>query len=52
MCDVRTYLDFLSVHTELYEKIEKLGTKFKISEINDAITYAKSGKNVKTLLVK
>lgn len=52
MCDVRTYLDFLSVHTELYEKIEKLGTKFKISEINDAIAYAKSGKNVKTLLVK
>ena len=52
MCDVRTYLDFLSIHTELYEKIEKLGTKFKISEINDAIAYAKSGKNVKTLLVK
>ena len=52
MCDVRTYLDFLSVHTELYEKIEKLGTKFKVSEINEAIAYAKSGKNVKTLLVK
>ena len=52
MCDVRTYLEFLSVHTELYEKIEKLGTKFKVSEINEAIAYAKSGKNVKTLLVK
>ena len=52
MCDVRTYLDFLVSHTELYEKIEKLGTKFKISEINEAIAYAKSGKNVKTLLVK
>lgn len=52
MCDVRTYLDFLAVHTELYEKIDKLGTKFKVSEINEAIAYAKSGKNVKTLLVK
>ncbi len=52
MCDVRTYLDFLASHTELHKKIEKLGTKFKVSEINDAIAFAKSGKNVKTLLVK
>jgi len=52
MCDVRTYLNFLSAHPELYEKIEGLGTKFKVSEINCAITYARSGKNVKTLLVK
>jgi len=52
MCDVHKYLDFLSAHGELYEKIEKLGTKFKVSEINEAIAYAKSGKNVKTLLVK
>lgn len=52
LCDVRTYLDFLASHTELYEKIRNLGTKFKISEINEAIAYAKSGKNVKTLLVK
>ena len=52
MCDVRTYLDFLANHTELYERIEKLGTKFPVSQINEAIAYAKSGKNVKTLLVK
>ena len=52
MCDVRMYLEFLSAHTELYEKIDKLGTKFKVSEINKAIEYAKSSKNVKTLLVK
>lgn len=52
ICDVRTYLDFLSVHTELYERIVKLGTRFKVSEINEAIAYAKSGKNIKTLLVK
>ena len=48
--DVAPYL--YGGYAEVYEKIEKLGTKFKISEINDAITYAKSGKNVKTLLVK
>ncbi|MBQ8719956.1 MAG: alcohol dehydrogenase catalytic domain-containing protein [Clostridia bacterium] len=52
LCDVRAYLDFLTSHTELHEKIDKLGTKFKVSEINEAIAYAKSGKNVKTLLVK
>ena len=52
MCDVRTYLAFLEAHTELYERIEGLGTHFKVSEINEAIAYAKSGKNVKTLLVK
>ena len=52
MCDVRMYLEFLSAHPELYDRIEGLGTKFKVSEINDAIAYAKSGKNVKTLLVK
>ena len=52
MCDVRAYLDFLTEHTELYEKIRGLGTSFKVSEINEAIAYAKSAKNVKTLLVK
>ncbi len=52
LCDVRTYLAFLASHTELHAKIEKLGTRFKVSEINDAIAFAKSGKNVKTLLVK
>ena len=52
MCDVRTYLAFLESHTELHEKIRKLGTSFPVSQINEAIAYAKSAKNVKTLLVK
>ena len=52
MCDVRAYLDFLATHTELFDKIRKLGTRFRVSEINEAIAFAKSGKNVKTLLVK
>lgn len=52
MCDVRCYLDFLAAHKELHQKILAMGTRFKVSEINDAIAYAKSGQNVKTLLVK
>ena len=52
VCDVRKYLDFLESHPDLCKKIEKLATRFKVTEINDAISYAKSGKNVKTVLVK
>jgi len=52
MCDVRVYLEFLQSHTALHEKIKTLGTCFKVTEINEAIAYAKSQKNVKTLLVK
>ena len=37
---------------ELYDRIRALGTAFKVSEINEAIAYAKTGSNVKTLLVR
>ena len=52
MCDVRVYLESLQSHTALHEKIKALGACFKVTEINEAIAYAKSQKNVKTLLVK
>ena len=52
MCDVKKYLAFLAEHPELFPKIEALGTKFPVAKINEAIAYAKSKKNVKTLLVK
>ncbi len=52
LCDVKAYLAFLADHPELHETIQGLGTRFAVSEINEAITYAKSGENVKTLLVK
>lgn len=52
VCDVEKYLAFLESHPELHQKIDALSTKFKISEINEAIAYAKQGKNVKTVLVK
>ena len=52
MSDVKAYLAFLSKHAEIQKKIEPLATKFKVEKINEAIAYAKSGKNVKTVLVK
>ena len=52
VCDVEKYLTFLADHPELHERIEKLGAKFPVAQINEAISYAKQGKNVKTLLVK
>lgn len=52
LCDVKQYLAFLEEHAELHQKIEVLSTRFKVSEINEAISYAKQKKNVKTLLVK
>lgn len=52
MCDVKMYLDFLVKNPQLHDKMRELGTKFPVSQINEAIAYAKSSKNVKTLLVK
>ena len=51
VCDVEKYLAFLESHPELHSKIQSLSTKFSISEINQAIAYAKQGKNVKTVLI-
>ena len=52
VCDVKKYLEFLASHLELQPQLEQLATKFSVSQINEAIAYAKSGKNVKTVLVK
>lgn len=52
MCDVKDYLEFLKENEALHSVIETLGSKYKVSDINDAIADAKSGKNVKTLLTK
>ena len=49
--DVRQYLDFLVAHNELHEKILALGSRYTIDRINDAFADAKSGCNIKTLLV-
>lgn len=52
MSDVNKYLAFLDKNTDLHSLIEKLGSKYKVEKINEAINDAKSGNNIKTLLVK
>ena len=51
MQDVHDYLAFLVAHREVEEKILALGTLYPLSEVNRAFADAKSGKNIKTLLV-
>ncbi len=50
--DVKSYLDFLCEHKELHNTINELGSRYTVDEINVAIKDAKSGNNIKTLLVK
>ena len=52
MTDVHKYLEFLNANPDLHPLIEKLGSKYKVEQINEAIIDAKSGNNIKTLLVK
>ena len=52
MFDVKNYLKFLQEHKELHETILKLGNHYKVEEINQAFEDAKSGNNIKTMLVK
>ena len=49
--DVKAYLDFLCSHTELHEIVKKLSSRYSISDINLAIEDAKSGNNIKTVLI-
>lgn len=49
--DVKAYLDFLCSHTELHEIVKKLSFRYSISDINLAIEDAKSGNNIKTVLI-
>ena len=52
MVDVHKYLEFLERNPDLHPIIEKLCSKYKIEQINEAIIDASSGKNIKTLLVR
>ena len=49
--DVKAYLDFLCSHTELHEIVKKLSSRYSISDINLTIEDAKSGNNIKTVLI-
>ena len=52
MVDVRDYLSFLCDHPECHDTIMSLGSRYAVAEVNEAITDAMSGSNIKTLLVK
>lgn len=52
VCDVERYLEFLCQNKDLHAIIKQLGNKYTIDQVNEAFVDAKSGNNVKTLLVK
>ena len=52
VCDVERYLAFLADNADLHSVIEKLSNKYKIDDVNEAFADAKSGSNIKTMLVK
>ncbi len=52
MSDVHAYMDFLCSHTELHDTIRSLASFYPLDSVNEAFEDAKSGRNIKTLLVK
>lgn len=50
--DVKRYLEFLCENPDLHPIITKLGNKYTIDQVNEAFVDAKSGNNVKTLLIR
>ncbi len=52
MSDVHKYTAFLVNNPDLQSLIRELGSRYTVDQINAAISDAKSGNNIKTLLVK
>ena len=52
MVDVRRYLQFLCDHPELHDTVRELGRGYCVCDVNRAFADAKSGDNIKTMLVK
>lgn len=50
--DVKHYIEFLQNNRQLHSCINSLCSCYKVEQINEAFDDAKSGKNIKTLLVK
>ena len=50
--EVEAYLQFLCEHPELHDTIRALGKKYKVEDVNAAFDDAKTGNNIKTMLVK
>ena len=52
MVDVRRYLQFLCDHPELHDTVRELGRGYCVCDVNRTFADAKSGDNIKTMLVK
>ena len=52
MVDVRDYLTFLCEHPELHEAVKQLSRPYAVKDVNRAFDDAKTGENIKTVLVK
>ncbi len=50
--DVKDYLSFLCAHPELHDTVRALASYYPVERVNEAFADAKSGRNVKTLLVR
>ncbi len=50
--DVEKYLEFLGNNKDLFPLIAQLSSRYSVSQVNEAFKDAKSGNNVKTLLIK
>lgn len=51
LCDVADYLELLKKNPRLCETVASLASEYKVEDVNRAIADAKTGKNVKTILV-
>lgn len=52
ICDVKKYLEFMNENSDLHPVVAQLASKYTIDRVNEAFADAKSGNNIKTLLVK
>ncbi len=51
VADVEHYLRFLCENRDLHPVIARLSSKYPVEQINEAMADAKSGRNIKTLLI-
>ena len=52
MCDVRDYLAFLQTNPDLHARVRELANMYTVDQINEAFADAKTGNNIKTMLVR
>ena len=52
VCDVEKYVEFMSKNEDVFPMVREISSYYPIERINEAVADAKSGKNIKTLLVR